>query len=186
MAISWCRSRLITDTTQGEIQDDWWLWQTEESLFHEFVYHALCPHITRQGDNMSEPLIYIITWKLKEGRLEDYKQFFRGFVERIKAREPQLIAVHGYLNEEQNEVTVIQIHPDADSMDYHMQVVEQVLGGDMIEWVEKADFFDPMHIEIYGTPSADLLEADRQAVEAGLPRRIKPRHLAGFTRTSAG
>jgi hypothetical protein len=28
-----------------------------------------------------EPLIYISTWKIKEGRLEDYKEFTRKIVE---------------------------------------------------------------------------------------------------------
>ncbi|MCK4901594.1 MAG: hypothetical protein KAS38_22615 [Anaerolineales bacterium] len=135
---------------------------------------------------MSEPLIYISTWRIKEGKLEDYKQFTKEFLEIIKAKEPQLIAIHLFLNEDGTEVTSIQIHPDAASMDTHMQVVEQVLGEEMDEWVERADFVEPKHIEIYGMPSAGLLEADQPLVESGIARSIKPLHIAGFTRSTAG
>jgi hypothetical protein len=135
---------------------------------------------------MSKPLIFISTWKIKEGRLEDYKQFAKEFIEHVKAKEPQLIAFNIFLNEDESEMTSIQIHPDAASMDFHMQVLEQALGEDMREWVERADFLEPKHIEIYGTPNAALLEADQPKVEAGIPRSVKPLHLAGFTRSTAG
>ncbi len=82
-------------------------------------------------------------------------------------------------------MTSIQIHPDAASMDFHMQVVQQVLKVEMIEWIERADFLEPKHIEIYGTPSAALLEANQPLVETGIPRRVKPLHMAGFTRSTA-
>jgi hypothetical protein len=107
-------------------------------------------------------------------------------LEIIKAKEPQLIAIHLFLSEDGTEVTSIQIHPDAASMDTPMQVVEQVLGEEMDEWVGRADFVEPKHIEIYGTPSAGLLEADQPLVESGIDRSIKPLHIAGFTRSTAG
>ena len=83
-------------------------------------------------------------------------------------------------------MTSIQIYPNAASIDLYLHVVEQVLGEDMNEWIERADFIEPKHIEIYGTPSADLLEADQPRVESGIARRVKPQHRAGFTRSTAG
>lgn len=38
--------------------------------------------------------------------------------------------------------------------------------------IERADFLEPQQIEIYGTPSATLLEADQPLVNAGIPRSI--------------
>ena len=134
---------------------------------------------------MSEPLIYVSTWKIKEGKLEEYKQFARELIEVFKAKEPQLIAMQIFLNEEETEMTSVQVHPNAASMDYHMQVLEKALGEDMIEWVGRADFLEPKHIEIYGKPSTALLEADRPAVELGIPRSIKPKKMAGFIRSAA-
>ena len=135
---------------------------------------------------MIKPLIFISTWKIKEGRLEDYKQFARELIEHFKAKEPQLIAFNTYFNEDETEMTSIQVHPDAASMDFHMQVLAKVIGEDMVEWIDRADFLEPKHIEIYGTPSAKLLEADQPLVDAGIPLSVKPLHFAGFTRSTVG
>jgi len=132
------------------------------------------------------PLFYISTWKIKEGRLEDFKQFTKRMLEIFEAKEPQLIAFNVFLNDDETEMTSIQVHPDAASMDSHMQLLSQVLGEEMNEWVGRADFLEPLHIEIYGAPSDALLEADRPMVEAGIARDVKPVHLGGFTRSSAG
>ena len=118
---------------------------------------------------MSKPLIYISTWKIKEGRLEDYKRFVKELMELVETKEPQLIAFNVFFNEDETEMTSIHVHPDAASMDFHMQVMAQVVGEDMVEWIERADFLGPKHIEIYGTPSAALLEADQPLVDAGIP-----------------
>jgi hypothetical protein len=135
---------------------------------------------------MSEPFIYISTWRIKEGKLEDFKRFTREFVEIVKAKKPQLIAFNVFINEDGTEMTSVQVHSGAVSMDFHMQVVNQVLGEEMLEWVERADFLEPKHIEIYGTPSAGLLEADRPLVEAGIARSVKPLNVSEFTRSAAG
>ena len=135
---------------------------------------------------MIQPLIFVSTWKIKEGRLEDYKKFAREFMEHVKAKEPQLIAFNMYFNEDETEMTSIQVHSDAASMDFHLQVLAKVIGEDMIEWIDRADFLEPKHIEIYGTPSTKLLEVDQPFVDAGIPQSVKPRHFAGFTRSAAG
>ena len=135
---------------------------------------------------MVKPFIYMSTWKIKEGRLEDYKQFARELIEHIEVKEPQLIAFNVYSNDDETEMTNIQVHPDAASMAFHMQVVTQVIGEDMIEWLEQSDFLEPKHIEIYGTPSAKLLKADQPLVDAGIPRSVKSVHFTGFTRSTAG
>jgi len=135
---------------------------------------------------MIKPLIFVSTWKIKEGRLEDYKQFAREFMEHVKAKEPQLIAFNMYFNEDETEMTSIQVHPDAASMDFHLQVLAKVIGEDMIEWIDRADFLAPKQFEIYGTPSAKLLEANQPFVDAGISQSVKPLHFAGFTRSTAG
>ena len=135
---------------------------------------------------MYKPLIFVSTWKIREGRLEDYKQFAKELIEHFKAKEPQLIAFNMYFNEDETEMTSIQVHSDAASMDFHMQVLAKVIGEDMIEWIDRADFLEPKHIEIYGTPSAKLLEADQPLVDTGIPQSVKPLHFAGFTRSTAG
>jgi hypothetical protein len=135
---------------------------------------------------MYKPLIFVSTWKIREGRLEDYKQFAKELIVHVKAKEPQLIAFNMYFNEDETEMTSIQVHPDAASMDFHIQVLAKVIGENMVEWIDRADFLEPKHIEIYGSPSAKLLEADQPLVDAGIPCSVKPLHFAGFTRSTAG
>lgn len=38
----------------------------------------------------------------------------------VETNEPQVIAFHGFLNEDGTEMTSIQVHPDTASMDFHM------------------------------------------------------------------
>jgi len=134
---------------------------------------------------MPGPLIFITTARIKEGKLEAYKQFARELLANFEAREPRLIAFNMYLNQDGTEMTSIQVHPDAASMDFHMQVLGQVLREDMSEWIARADFLEIKHIDIYGTPSAAILEADQRWVDSGaFSRAVKPVHMAGFTRAS--
>jgi quinol monooxygenase YgiN len=134
---------------------------------------------------VSSPLISVTKARIKEGRLEDFKQFVKKLVENLEAREPQLIAYNVFLNEDGTEMTSIQVHPNAASMDSHMKVLDHVLGEKMEEWVERADFLEIRQIEIYGPPSDALLEADQQRVDSGaLTRILKPSHVAGFTRST--
>jgi hypothetical protein len=134
---------------------------------------------------MSEPLIYISTWKIKEGKLEELKEFAREFVGHIEGREPQLIAMNTYINDEGTEMTTIQVHPDSASMDSHLGVVDQILGEDMNEWLERGELIEPIRAEIFGTPGLALLESDRPRIAAGVPYFVKSTNIAGFTRKPA-
>lgn len=68
-----------------------------------------------------------------------------------------------------------------------MKVIDEVLGEEMAQWVERADFLEIKHIEIYGTPSKAVLKADQQWVDSGaISRAIKSVHVAGFSRSATG
>jgi hypothetical protein len=41
----------------------------------------------------------------------------------IDANEPRLIAFNEYVNEDHSEVTVVQVHPDAASLEFHMGII---------------------------------------------------------------
>jgi hypothetical protein len=72
---------------------------------------------------MSGPFIFIATNRLKPGAYESEVRRVPGLVDFIGAGEPQLLACNEYLNAEHTEVTVVQLHPDAASMEFHMGVV---------------------------------------------------------------
>lgn len=127
---------------------------------------------------MSGPFIFIATNRVKAGRLEDEKRRVPELCEFIKANEPRLISFNEYLSEDGTEVGVVQVHPDADSMAFHMEVVRERAERAYAETLDATT-----SIQVYGTPSDTVLEMLRQAAGSGVPLSVKPHHLGGFTRS---
>jgi quinol monooxygenase YgiN len=130
---------------------------------------------------MSEPFIFIGTHTLKEGKLEDFKKSCGGLVEVVEANEPRLIAFNLYVNQDGTEVTVVQVHPDADSMLFHMQVAREHISEAYQSTLEKTE-----RIDVYGKPSDTVLEMISQLAGSEVPLSVKAHHLGGFTRSNAG
>jgi len=72
---------------------------------------------------MSGPFIFIATNRLREGRFGAEQQRVPGLSSFIEANEPRLIAFNEYVNEDHSEVTVVQVHPDAASLEFHMGLI---------------------------------------------------------------
>ena len=126
---------------------------------------------------MSGPFIFIATNRLKPGKLDDERARVPGLVDFIEANEPQLIAFNEYVNEEGTEVAVVQVHPDADSMTFHMEAVAERAAAAYAETVDATT-----GIQVFGTPSNAILEMLERQAGAGVPLTVKPFHLDGFTR----
>jgi hypothetical protein len=60
---------------------------------------------------MSEPFVVISSWRVKKGKLEELERFQGQLVEILEAKEPQLLAFNAFLNDDQTEMTSIQVHP---------------------------------------------------------------------------
>jgi len=130
---------------------------------------------------MSEPFIFIGTHTIREGKLEDFKKSCGELLEVVEANEPRLIAFNFYANEDQTEVSIVQVHPDADSMLFHMQVARDHISEAYQSVLEKTK-----RIDVYGKPSDTALEMIRQLAGSEVPLSVKAHHLGGFTRSSAG
>jgi hypothetical protein len=126
---------------------------------------------------MSGPFIFIATNRLKPGKLDDERARVPGLVDFIEANEPQLIAFNEYANEEGTEVAVVQVHPDADSMAFHMKVVAERAANAYAETVDATT-----GIQVFGTPSNGVVEMLRRQAGVGVALSVKPHHLGGFTR----
>jgi hypothetical protein len=125
---------------------------------------------------MPGPFIFVATNKIREGKLEDERQRVPGWIEFIRSNEPRLFAFHEYLSEDGTEVEFVQVHPDTDSFENHMGVVESS-GRSYTDSLEGTTA-----IRIYGTPSQAILEMLAQAAGSGIPMTVLPEHLGGFTR----
>jgi quinol monooxygenase YgiN len=127
---------------------------------------------------MREPIIFVDTWKIGEGKLDAFKDATREFVDFVAESEPQLIAYQVYIDEESNHSTVVQIHPDSESIEFHMNVAGPQFGRFM-------DLYEPGgRIEVHGRPAPRVLNGMRElAQQFGVTVVVKERY-AGFARLS--
>jgi hypothetical protein len=125
---------------------------------------------------MSGPFFFIATNRLREGKLlvEARARDLSSFIE---ANEPQLLAFNEYANEKGTEVGVVQMHPDAPSMELHMEVVAERAARAYAETLDATTRF-PVH----GEPSDAVLEMLSRQAGAGVPMIVKRHHIGGFSR----
>jgi hypothetical protein len=129
---------------------------------------------------MSQPFIYVGTYRLKPGKLDSFKETCAGLAEYVESNEPRLLAFNFYSddNDEGAEVSCVQVHPDAESMVFHMELLRQHISGA----VEQDGPIDVVTTnQIYGTPNERVLEMISE-FDPGVPLIVKPSPLGGFTR----
>ena len=130
---------------------------------------------------MAQPFIFISTFRLKQGQLEAFKEMCSGLVEMVQSSEPRLIAFNLYANEDGTEVSNVQVHPDADSMLFHLRLLREHIGGAV---GDEGPIDITVNNQIFGTPSDALLEMLGE-FDPGVPLTIRPLPVAGFTRSAA-
>jgi hypothetical protein len=129
---------------------------------------------------MSGPFIFIGTHRLKEGKLESFARDCKALADVVEANEPRMIAFNVYASDDGTEVSVVQVHPDAASMLLHMQVVRQHITDAYADSLDETT-----SMMVYGPPSDEVLAIMTQLASPGVPVSLKPRQLAGFTRSAA-
>jgi hypothetical protein len=129
------------------------------------------------GGAMTGPFIFIATNRLKQGKLDNEKTRLPGLVDFVQANEPRLIAFNEYANEEGTEVAVVQVHPDVDSMVFHMNLIAERAASAYADTIDATT-----SIQVFGTPSGAVTDMLRRQAGASVPLSIKPHHLGGFTR----
>jgi hypothetical protein len=127
---------------------------------------------------MSGPFIFIATNRLQSGMLEAEAARVPGLVDFVQTHEPRVIAFNEYVNEDGTEVAVVQVHPDSESMEFHMGIIAERAASAYAETVESTT-----SIQVFGTPSKAVVELLRRQAGAGVPLGVKPYHLGGFTRS---
>ena len=109
------------------------------------------------GDSV--PIVYIDHSDFREGSLEELKAGVQRLVDFIEAREPQLIAYGFYIDEGAGKMTVVAVHPDSASLEFHLDV-----GG--TEFRKLGHLLTLTGIECYGRPSERALEQMRDKAAA--------------------
>jgi quinol monooxygenase YgiN len=122
---------------------------------------------------MAEPLIFTNTTTIRDGQLDAWVKYFHEFAEHIRSQEPQLLHFSMYVDESGTEETIVQVHPDAESMRTHLAVMADH-GHAAAEYLD----FDHSSSRLYGAPDDELVAQIRGY---GIPVTVAPPE-GGFTR----
>jgi hypothetical protein len=125
---------------------------------------------------MAAPFIEITAYAIKEGKLEDLRKFLPELFRALEMYEPRVLAINAYVNADGTELAIVQVHPDAASMEHHAHVVH-TQGRSLTEFVHATT-----SVQIYGTPSDRIQARARQHAASGAALSIKAEHVGGFTR----
>jgi len=110
---------------------------------------------------MTAPFIYIGTHKIRPGKREAFKEYFARFSsDVVDPAEPRLHSFYGYAAPDSDYVTVVQVHPDADSMATHMKVGMEHFADAYAEYLEAEST-----MQIYGNLTEDLIRAISAAAQ---------------------
>ena len=130
---------------------------------------------------MPGPFIFIASNRLRAGRFGAEQQRVPGLSRFIEENEPQLVAFNEYANEVLSEVSVVQVHPDAASMEYHLSLI-----GDRAREAYAQTIQATTRIQVFGTPTGNILRMLDQLAGSGVPLSIYPHHIGGFSRMPEG
>jgi hypothetical protein len=126
---------------------------------------------------VSVPLVYVDCSDVHDGALPDLRAAIEELARFIEANEPQLLAYSVYFSQDGKEMSVVHVHHDAASLDFHMDVAGP-------RFAPFADLLTLRSITVYGTPSSKAVaQLEEKARLLGGDVRVEPAH-AGFARVA--
>jgi hypothetical protein len=100
---------------------------------------------------MLQPIVYVDTSAVREGKLDELRAAMKGLAMFVNSNMPRLISYGFFLDESETRMTVVAVHPDSASLEFHMDV-----GG--AEFRKFAHLIELLKIEVYGRVSDAVLE----------------------------
>jgi hypothetical protein len=121
-------------------------------------------------------ILYVDTSDVRDGALEELKNGIAGLAEFVETNEPRLIAYNVYFSDDGTRMTVVSVHPDSASLEYHMEIA----GPLFRQFVELVTLSS---IHIYGEPSEKALQKSHEKARLlGRGIVVVESWHAGFTR----
>ncbi len=122
---------------------------------------------------MPDPIVFVSHSTVRDGKLEALKEASEEAFAALEADKLGTVFQYGYLDRDKSQVHFVHIFPDADAMDAHMVgAAERVSAA--------AEFIETTAFEIYGAPSAMVLEALGQNPSVEVTQ--SPGSLGGYIR----
>jgi quinol monooxygenase YgiN len=129
---------------------------------------------------VSGPLVYVDTSEVRDRALQDLKGALDELVRFVEANEPEILAYNAYLSDDGTRMTVVHVHRDSASLEFHMDVAEPAFR-------RFVDLVTLTSITVYGEPSERVLEKLRGKARLLGGERVSVQRLhAGFTRFVGG
>jgi hypothetical protein len=129
-----------------------------------------------QEVKMSEPFIYLSTYAVRSGHLDEALDSCREVARLVESREPRMLVFQFFADDSGRQITCLQVHAEAESMANHMSVISDHLARSG-SWLES--FSDSI---ILGEAPAVLTQWYQ---EAGEQLTQFPRHVAGVIRAGS-
>jgi hypothetical protein len=123
---------------------------------------------------MPGPIVFVGTHRIHEGKLDVAKEASAELAQFVRANHPRVLHFEIYIDDETREMTVIQIHPDEDSLMLHMQ-----LAGDRL--ARAYEFLDTVVVRVFGSAS----DSFKEAAMGGREKVRFERAYAGFSHLDA-
>jgi hypothetical protein len=125
---------------------------------------------------MSQPIVYVDTSEVRDGRLKELKDAMEDLTKFVEANEPRLLAYNVYFSDDGSRMTVLHINPDSASLEFHMEVAGP-------KFPPIGEFIDMLAIDVYGRPDDALIGRLRQKAEMLGSGSVRVHELhAGFAR----
>ena len=126
---------------------------------------------------MPEAIVYIDRSEIRAGMLADLTTAISSIVAFVEEHEPQLISYGFFIDPATSEMSVVAVHPDSASLEFHLGVAGP-------EFRKVRAFIDLRSIEVFGVPSQTVLDRLNQKAQAlGKNPRVIVHHAeAGFSR----
>lgn len=100
---------------------------------------------------MPQPIVYIDTSTIRQGQLKELEVAMKALATFVEANVPRLISYGFFLDDDRTQMTVVAVHPDSASLEFHMDVGRA-------EFRKFASLIDLSRIEVYGRVSEPVLE----------------------------
>jgi hypothetical protein len=123
---------------------------------------------------MPGPIVFVGTHRIHDGKLDIAKDASAELAKFVRDNHPRVLHFEIYIDDATREMTVIQIHPDEESLMLHMQ-----LAGDRL--ARAYEFLDTVGVRMFGAAS----DSFKEAAMGGGPNVSFERAYAGFSRLAA-
>ena len=125
---------------------------------------------------MNDLIYYVDASLIQEGKLNELKNAVEDLVEFVNLNESRPISYNIYFNEDGTQMTLMQIHPDSASLEFHLEIAGPA-------FQKFKDLIQLSTIQIYGKPTDKLLnQLQRKAQMLGNAKVTVHDLQAGFSR----